>query len=205
MKIQMFSTWLLIFVICFGFGCLGLDVPAFADSLWGENSASPYSQNKLHKVGDLVNIIILESSSAKNLAGTKTGVKDDLSLKYAQTFARLAPIIGSGNTATANVENKFDGSGQTTRGSNVTARFAAWVTEILPNGNLAVQGKHKVEVNEEMQEITISGVVRPKDISSANTIYSYQVANANLAIKGTGSVADSESPGWLSRLFNWLF
>jgi flagellar L-ring protein precursor FlgH len=75
----------------------------------------------------------------------------------------------------------------------------------LPNGNLKIKGKHKVEVNDEIQEITISGIVRPKDISGSNSIYSYQVANAELAVKGTGVVAETEAPGWLTRLFNWLF
>ena len=78
-------------------------------------------------------------------------------------------------------------------------------TAVLPNENLEITGKHKVQVNDEIQEITITGSVRPKDISGANTIFSYQVANAELIVKGKGVVADTESPGWLTRIFNWLF
>lgn len=184
---------------------LGLCVAAAADSVWNENSASPYSTQKAYKVGDVINVIILESSSAKNLAGTKTDVKDDLGLKFTHNIQRLAPIVGTSNQAVGQFSNRYAGSGQTTRGSNVQARVAAWVTEVLPNGNLSVKGQHRVEVNNEVQEITLTGIVRPKDISGANTIYSYQVANANLSVKGTGAVADSESPGWLTRIFNWLF
>ncbi|MFA5113939.1 MAG: flagellar basal body L-ring protein FlgH [Candidatus Margulisiibacteriota bacterium] len=178
---------------------------AAADSIWNENSASPYSTQKTYKVGDIINIIVLESSSAKSLAGTKTDVKDDLSAKLTHTIARLAPVIGTNSQVAFTAQNKYAGDASTNRGNNVTARIASWVTEVLPNGNLNIKGQHRVEVNDELQEITITGLVRPKDISGANTIYSYQVANANLAVKGTGSVADSSAPGWITRIFNWLF
>jgi flagellar L-ring protein precursor FlgH len=176
-----------------------------ADSVWNNDSASPYSTEKALKVGDIINIIILESTTAKNQAGTKSDVKDDLSGKFTHTIQRLAPIIGRNNQLTGQISNKYQGIGQTSRASSVQARIAAWVTEVLPNGNLEIKGKHKVQVNDEIQEITITGSVRPKDISGANTVYSYQVANAELTVLGTGVVADTESPGWLTRIFNWLF
>jgi len=180
-------------------------VCGWADSIWNENSASPYSTQKAYKVGDIINVIILESSSAKNLAGTKTDVKDDLALKFTHTIQRLASVVGTNNQVAGDASNKYAGSGQTTRGSNVQARIAAWVTEVLPNGNLAIKGQHRVEVNNELQEITLTGIVRAKDISGANTVYSYQIANAELSVKGSGAVADSEAPGWLTRILNWLF
>lgn len=184
----------------------GVLVPAAgADAIWNENSASPYTTQKAYKVGDIINIIVLESSTAKSLASAKTDVKDDLSAKLSHTIARLAPVIGTNNQLAGSVANKYTGDGSTSRGNNVTARIAAWVTEVAANGNLMIKGQHRVEVNDELQEITITGTVRPKDISGANTIYSYQVANANLSVKGSGSVADSSQPGWLTRIFNWIF
>jgi flagellar L-ring protein precursor FlgH len=193
----------IIFAFCFLL--FNFAAGSWADSVWNENSASPYSTQKAYKIGDIINVIVLESSTAKNLAGTNTNVSDDLSAKFTHTIQRLAPIIGTNNQAAAQISNRYSGTGQTTRGSNVQARVSAWVTGVLPNGNLAIKGVHRVEVNTEVQEISLTGIVRPKDISGANTIYSYQVANAELAIKGTGTVADSESPGWLTRIFNWLF
>lgn len=184
---------------------VNLLLPVGADSVWNSDSASPYSTQKAYKVGDIVNVIILERTSAQNKAGTSTDVKDNLSLKFSHTIQRLAPIIGTDNSATGNFSNKYRGFGNTSRSSNVQARIAAWVTNVLPNGNLSIKGRHRVEVNDEVQEITINGIVRPKDISGANSIYSYQVANAELAVKGTGVIADTESPGWLTRIFNWIF
>jgi len=182
-----------------------LSVPILADSIWKDESASPYSPQKVYKVGDVINVIILESSSAKNLAGSKADVSDNLGLSFTHSLQQLAPVIGRNVQVAGKFDNKYTGSGQTTRGSTVTARVAAWVTEVLPNNNLAIKGRHRVEVNDEMQEIIFTGIVRPKDISGANTVYSYQVASASLSIKGTGSVADTESPGWITRIFNWLF
>jgi flagellar L-ring protein FlgH len=192
------SICIIVFILMF---C----VLVHADSVWNKNSASPYSTQKSHKVGDILNIMILESTSAQNKAGTKTDVKDDLGGKFSHTIARLAPIIGTNTQVTGQISNKYSGLGHTSRTSNVQARIAAWVTEVLPNGNLSIKGKHRVEVNDELQEITITGIVRPKDISGANTIYSYQVANASLSVKGTGVIAETESPGWLTRIFNWIF
>ncbi len=179
--------------------------PVYADSIWNKESASPYSTQKAYKVGDIINIVILESTSAQNKAGTKTDVRDDLGAKFTHTLQRLAPIIGRSNQLAGQVSNRYKGLGQTSRSSSVQARIAAWVTEVVPNGNLKIRGRHKVEVNDEIQEITITGIVRSKDISGSNAIYSYQVANAELAVKGTGVVAETESPGWLTRIFNWLF
>jgi flagellar L-ring protein precursor FlgH len=178
---------------------------AYADSIWTKDSASPYSTDKALKVGDIINVIVAESTSAQNQAATKSNVKDDLAAKLTHTIQRLAPIIGTDTQIGGQVSNNYAGTGQTTRSSGVQARISAWVTEVLPNGNLQIEGKHRVQVNDETQEITIRGTVRPKDISGANTIYSYQVANADLTVQGSGVVADTESPGFLTRLFNWLF
>ena len=196
-KFLIFGLWILVF----GFTATG----SGANSIWNENSTSPYSTGKGYKVGDIINVIILESTSAKNLPGTKTDVRDDLGAKFSHTIKQLAPVIGTNNSLSGQAFNNYNGAGQTSRQSNVQARISALVSEVYSNGNLSIVGTHKVEVNDEVQEITISGIVRPKDISGANTIYSYQVANADLSIKGTVTVAESGAPGWISRIFNWLF
>ncbi len=192
--------------ILFGFLMLSFGFSqAFADSIWDKQAPSPYSRERVHKIGDIINIIILESTSAQNKAGTDTSVKDDLSLKLNHTISRLNPIISGSNQAVGQASNKYKGSGATSRTSNVQARIAAWVTDVLPNGNLFIKGKHKVSVNDDVQEVAITGIVRPKDISGNNTIFSYQVANADVSVTGTGVVAEAESPGWITRILNWLF
>ena len=186
------------------FFCLGF-TPSLADSIYKNTSSSPYSPDKSFKVGDIITVIILETSTAKHKAGTDTNVKDDLGVKFTHTIERLTPVIGQNNQASGQLMNKYTGSGQTERTSNVQAKVAAVVTEVMDNGNLRVEGRHKVEVNNEIQEITIYGIVRSKDIGIANTIYSYQVADAEISLKGSGVVQEAESPGWITRILNWLF
>jgi flagellar L-ring protein precursor FlgH len=189
---------------CFAFTFVLFSSGALSDSLWDKDSASPYTTQGNFKVGDIVNILILESSSAIHQAGTDTAVKDDLGLRFTSTVQGLA---GGGPRTEFGVkgENKYRGTGQTTRTSNIQARVAAIVTKVLPNGNLAILGRHTIVVNKESQEISITGIIRPIDVSLSNTIYSYQVAEANIVVQGEGAVAEAENPGWFTRIVNWLF
>ncbi len=179
---------------------------ARADSIWKTGvSSSPYSPDKSFKVGDIITILIVESSTAQHKAGTKTDVRDDLGIKLTHTIEKLKPLIDTNNTLAGQASQKYGGLGSTQRESNVSAKIAAVVEEVLPNGNLKIEGHHKLNINDEDQEIIVTGIVRSKDISINNTIYSYQVADADISIKGTGVVQEAESPGWLTRILNWLF
>lgn len=193
-------------VICLvlGIWCWGF-TSSIADSIYKNTSSSPYSPEKSFKVGDIVTVIVLETASARHKAGTNTNVKDDLGVKFTHTIERLNPLIGQNTQLSGQAANKYTGTGQTERSSDVSAKVAAVVTEVMDNGNLRVEGRHKVEVNNEIQEITVYGIVRSKDIGIANTIYSYQVADAEISLKGSGVVQEAESPGWLTRILNWLF
>ncbi|MFA4858418.1 MAG: flagellar basal body L-ring protein FlgH [Candidatus Margulisiibacteriota bacterium] len=179
---------------------------AAADSIWKSGaSTSPYSTSKIYRVGDLVYIVILESSSALSKAGTETKVKDELSLSLQHTLDSLAASIPTDASIVPKIQNDYKGSGNTTRSTDIQARVAARVTQVLDNGNIKLVGHHVVEVNGEEQSIIISGVVRSKDINSANAIFSYQVANAKIVVSGSGMVAEAESPGWITRVINWIF
>jgi flagellar L-ring protein precursor FlgH len=176
---------------------------SYSDSIWEPTSTSPYSVSKAFKEGDLVTIIILESTSAIQKAGTDTNVSDSLGATFNHTIERLG--IQPSNTVKGTADGNYKGLGSTTRSSTVTAKITAIVMKVLSNGNLMIEGEHKVEVNQEIQTIKISGMIRPKDVSLANTVYSYQVAGANVSIKGQGVVGEAESPGLFTRIFNWLF
>jgi len=178
-------------------------IPAGADSIWERTSTSPYSVSKAFRVGDIVTVIILESATAAQKAGTNTSASDNLATDFNHTMQFLG--IAPSNSLSGDYSNAYKGSGDTSRTSNVTAKVAAIVTKVLPNGNVAIDGEHRVEVNGEQQILKITGIIRPKDVTISNTIYSYQVAAADVSIKGKGSVADAEQPGWVPRFFNWLF
>ncbi len=179
-----------------------LSLASFPDSIWNSNASSPYSVSKAFKVGDIVTIIILETTSAAQKAGTDTNASDSLAASF---NSNLQSMYHPSKAASGSLGNTYKGLGSTTRTSNVTAKVAAVVIKVLPNGNLIISGEHKVEVNDEMQTIKISGMIRPKDVSLQNSVYSYQVAGATVSVKGTGSVNEAGEPGILSRIFNWVF
>ncbi len=184
---------------------LALSSVSFSQSLWTEESSSMYSTQKTFNAGDIITILILESSSAIHQAGTDTDAKDDLALRFDHTIQNLYNTIGPRNEIDLRNENKYKGQGKTSRSSNIQAKVSAMVTRVFPNGNLAVLGHHSVEINGEREDIGITGIIRSKDVTMSNTIYSYQVADANISVNGEGMVADAESPGWFTRILNWLF
>lgn len=176
-----------------------------SSSIWNENSSSPFIVQKPYKVGDVIMVLIVESTSAVQKAGTDTQNQDNLSASFTHAIQKLQGVLPPSASLQGSRSQSFKGSGSTSRTSNVLATIAVTVKNVLPDGNLYIEGTHKVSVNEERQEIKISGIIRPKDITAWNTVYSYQVANADVAVKGTGAVGEASSPGLIMRILNFLF
>ena len=103
--------------------------------------------------------------------------------------------------------NTFQGSGATARKGELAASITARVTEVLPNGNLKILGKREIRVNNETQYLALTGIVRPRDISSENVVLSTYISDAKIVYTGTGVVNDPQSPGWLVRVLDtvWPF
>ncbi len=184
---------------------IAVSAAAIADSLWSDKSVSPYSNQRSYKVGDVVMVLIIESTSAVQKAGTDTSAQDNLSMNFTHTIQQLNPLVAPTTSLSGSKSSAFNGSGSTTRSSNVLAAVGATVTEVMQNGNLVIQGTHKVSVNDESQEISIKGVVRPSDITQWNTVNSYQVADSTVTVKGKGTVGETTSPGLLMKILNWIF
>jgi flagellar L-ring protein precursor FlgH len=195
------------FVLCVSF----LSTSLAADSLWDSNKSSFYGASKREsKVGDIITIYISESTSAAQEATTKTTKESNVGTGILSGWNQVANLLGnSTDRKTLDFQlrgnDQYNGTGQTTRKSRVTAVVTAVVTEILENGNIYVVGEHKVKVNNEVESIYISGIIRPQDIGANNTIYSYQLAKAEVSVNGAGIVASKQSPGVLTKMFNWLF
>jgi flagellar L-ring protein precursor FlgH len=196
--ISLFISFLLVFSFC-------PVQSSLADSVFNENSPSPYSTQKSYKLGDIITVLVLETTSAVQKAGTDTSNQDNLSASLTHTINKISGTIAPNNSVTAGWGNKYNGAGSTTRSSNVIAAVSAQVTGIGPGGNLSITGHHKVSVNEEVQDIVIKGIVRTKDVTSWNTVYSYQVADADISVKGVGSVGAASEPGIITRFFDMIF
>jgi flagellar L-ring protein precursor FlgH len=185
-------------------------------SLWSDVSGVDlFPDSRARKVGDIVTVRIVEDPEAELNANTKTSRKSSINastlkfLGYMQALAeknpRLAQNPGTDNLISATLGMDFDGKGSSDRDGHVKAFIAAVVERVLPNGNLYINGKREIKVNNEMQFITISGIIRPEDISPTNEISSSYVASARILYAGKGPVADKQKPGWLGRVVDYVW
>ncbi len=163
---------------------------------------SLFSDNKAFQIGDAITIIVLESSQASNNAETTTGRNSSLG-------ANLAGGIDKTNLPKTDIslgtDNSFSGSGSTKTTGIVKTKISAIVDSVYENGNMRIRGSRKIVINGEEQMIKITGIVRPSDISSDNSVYSYNISDAEITFEGSGMIDSSQKPGILTRLFHWLF
>ncbi len=170
-------------------------------SLWSTQTAgSLFEDTRARRVGDLVMVRVVENATGTKNATTTTSRDSSLSTGLTSFFS--API--SGKNIDVGVTNDYKGSGATSRSGQLTALVAASVMEVLPNGNLVVAGARDIQVNDEIQTIRLSGVVRPVDISTDNVVLSSRVADARITYTGLGVIDEKQRPGWFTRLFDYV-
>lgn len=175
---------------------------AGATSLWSDTSpaATMFADRKARAVGDTITVIIKEETTAEHKAATSTKKSTETDVK-----AGIGPLYKAIVPANAEYGDKYDSSGSTTRNNTLEAKVTVQVIEVKPNGNLIVSGTQAVQVNGENQKITVSGTIRPDDISPENTVLSTALADASIKVDGKGSIGSKQKPGILSRVFGWLF
>ena len=177
-------------------------------SLWSEQRGmSLFTDIRASRVGDTVTIRIVEDPEAALSANTKTSRSSSVNgklqfLGYMQWLAdhnqNLAQNPGVDALINSSLVSSYDGKGTSDRDGHVNAYITAMVIKVLPNGNLFISGKREIKVNHELQYITISGIIRPEDVTPANEISSTYIADARIAYSGVGPVSDNQSPGWLA-------
>lgn len=173
-----------------------------------DQASSFFGDHRARMLGDIVTVKIVEISQASEKATTDTGRDSSISAGIENLLGKEKLLPGSpASLIKANTSNSFAGSGETTRSGSVTATITARVVEVLPTGNLAVEGKREIYVNNEKKEILLQGIVRPRDIAADNSVLSTQVADAKILLTGIGVVGEKQRPGWLSRIFDavWPF
>lgn len=171
---------------------------ASAASLWSDQS-SLFSDRKARGIGDSLTIIINETTSASH-SGSASNSKSGNTTVNAGTG--LLTFI---DNASASSSDSFKADGKISNTNAVSGRITVQVTAIKPNGNLIISGTQTIKQNNEEQKITITGEVRPEDVTSDNTVMSYNVANAQLKIDGKGAIANKQKQGILTQIFNFLF
>ena len=170
------------------------------------NATSPqaylFADQRAMRMGDVVIIKVLERADAKRNAETALSRSSEINLGIDAFFGLLksaAEVLPVGDLLNMNMGTEFDGSGMTSRSENVQATVPAIVRQVLPNGNLFVEGHRVILVNHEEHHFYVSGVVRPVDIAGDNSVVSSKVADAEIEFTGLGVISEKLQPGWLSR------
>ncbi|MGQ9738447.1 MAG: flagellar basal body L-ring protein FlgH [Armatimonadota bacterium] len=171
-----------------------------ADSLWKDGSRSPYADRKAVKEGDVLTVLIYESTTASSRADTKTSKSDSASTKPG-----VGPLLSLLPEWSLSGKTNSQASGSTTRSGTLVGKISVVVKEVLPNGNLKVEGSRTVGVNGEKEKIVLTGIVRPEDVSAENTVPSTAIAQAEIHYEGKGPVGSKQREGLLTKLLKWLF
>jgi flagellar L-ring protein precursor FlgH len=173
-------------------------------SLFKENYVNNiYSDSKAHRIGDIISVILSESTQANKNAKTELK-KENSSVLDPIIGLGAAPLTINGQTAQfgINQNSSFKGDSKADQGNSLSGDISVHVLRVLPNGNLMIRGEKWITLNNGDEYIRLTGVIRAKDISSSNTILSTKIANARIQYAGTGSFADSNEQGWLTKFFN---
>jgi len=161
-----------------------------------------YSDHRAHSVGDIITIEIVEVATASNEASTEVSKEHQTDISASGSGPLdFIPLTG----LSSEIKNDYSGEGKTSRKGNLKAKMTAVITEVLPNGNLLIEGSRVVDVNGEKQTTILTGVIRPQDITTANTVLSFNIADAQITYTGRGSVQTAQRPGLLARISNWIF
>ncbi|ODN42000.1 flagellar basal body L-ring protein FlgH [Piscirickettsia litoralis] len=174
--------------------------------------SSLYNTIMPFQVGDILTVEFNESNKASKKADNKIEKKDELAMDGTAlpSPAKSIPVLGRlvDENWTVSQERKFQGKGDAKQENSLTGSITVTVSRILANGNLMVRGEKWMKLNSGQEYIRLSGIVRPDDVDSTNTVQSTKIADARIAYSGTGSFADSSRQGWLSRFFGsviWPF
>ncbi len=176
----------------------GLASPAGADSLYKPQTFRALtSDRKAAAVGDLLTIQVFENATATTSADTAT---------RRSASARAGLTRSSGPSLHANIDagGDFDGGGSTQRTNRFLTTVTVAVREVLPNGDLRVEGRQVLSLNDERQTVNIEGRVRPVDITDGNVVLSTRLADARITLVGDGELTERQRRSWWKRATDWL-
>ena len=179
-----------------------------ANSLWRNGSRAFFRDQRAARVGDLLTVTVNITDKANIANETQrsrtskedSGVTDFLG---SQTVTQPLKIL-PGRILTTDSTASSDGKGSVNRQEALQTNVAAVVTQVLPNGNLVVEGKQEIRVNFEIRELIVAGIVRPEDIQSDNTIDSSKIAQARIAYGGRGQITDVQQPRYGQQVMDVL-
>jgi flagellar L-ring protein FlgH len=180
--------------------------PRQASSLWQTGSHSFFPDPRASHVGDIITVDITIADGAQ-ISNTTTRTRNNSDSANLTNFFGLENMIGSDiakNLVNMGSATSNTGAGSVNRSETINLTLAAIVTQLMPNGNMVINGHQQVKVNAEMRDLQITGVVRQEDITQDNTVNLAQVAEARLSYGGQGQITDVQQPRYGSQLFDIL-
>ena len=187
---------------------LMLTAPATAESLWHDaSSRSIISDVRARSVGDILTILVQENNSASKDNSTstskKTGIDSSISsFLFGAAQDKFLTKGGQYPALKVNGNSSFDGGGKISNSETITARISVRVVDVLPNGNLVIEGSRQTSFSGESQDAILRGVVRSDDVQSNNTVLSYNIADATIRYVSKGSLSDAQGKGWFHKAWD---
>ncbi|MGA3179216.1 MAG: flagellar basal body L-ring protein FlgH [Verrucomicrobiota bacterium] len=180
-----------------------------ADSLWKTDTSpsSIFADKKARRVGDIMTVIIQENNGAtrNNTTATSKASSVDASIAsflYGPAASGLLTKGGAYPAMNFTGKNSYSGGGQINNQETITAQLAVRVIDVLPNGNLVIEGRKQTSFSGEKQDAILRGTVRFDDISSANSVYSYNIADASIQYISHGTITDAQNKGWFNKIWD---
>ena len=182
------------------------------NSLWRAGARAFFKDQRAKEVGDILTVS-LDLADSATLANTSTRARDDDEtasvtglLGLEDEFTKMLPQgLDNATIMAFDQTHNTSGVGAITRSETIALSFAAVVTQILPNGNMVIMGRQEVRVNAEMRELMVTGVVRPEDIDSTNTVAHEDIAEMRVAYGGRGTMSDLQQPRWGTQIWDIVF
>ncbi|MHB9130807.1 MAG: flagellar basal body L-ring protein FlgH [Armatimonadota bacterium] len=173
--------------------------PLPATSLWTEQAASPYTDTKAARVGDVLTVIITEASSSSTQATHSTQKDLKVGAGPGTGLLKFFPELKLDAT------RKTSGQGTASNNTSFDDCITVIVREILPNGCLRIEGSRLIKLESDETDLTFGGIVRPEDIRPDNTVLSNYIADQQLIARRKGPIGEKQRPGLLSRLLSWMW
>jgi flagellar L-ring protein FlgH len=185
--------------------------PLEANSLWRHGSRAFFKDQRASQVGDIVTILvnIADAANLQNQSNEGRTGGESLGLPNMFGFEAALPrilsrAVNAKQLVSATSSGTATGTGQIKRAEAVTLRLAGVVTQVLPNGNLVIAARQEVRVNSELRNLVVSGVIRPQDIASDNTVQHDRLAEARISYGGRGQLTDVQTPRYGQQLMDIL-
>ncbi len=182
--------------------------PNTANALWRAGARAFFKDQRAAQVGDIVTVLVTMNDSANvaNATNATRTAAEAAGMPNLFGMEALLPktIVDPSKLLSSSSSNNNVGTAQIKRTEAVTLRLAGVVTQVLPNGNLVISARQEFRVNSELRELLVTGVIRPQDIASNNTVLHDRMAEARITYGGRGQLMDVQSPRWGQQLMDTI-